>query len=762
MNKRVGAGVRSSNDKPAAGLGAVAASLRHILHEKALTPGMSALLRMNKPGGFDCPGCAWPDPKYPSIFEFCENGAKAIAAETTTKRITRDFFKKHTVGDLSKKDGYWLEQQGRLTEPALYNSRTDKYEAVTWEEAFYVIGQSLQALSDPDEAVFYTSGRTSNEAAFLYQLFAREFGTNNLPDCSNMCHESSGVALGESIGTGKGTVSLEDFQEAEAIFIFGQNPGTNHPRMLLDLEKARQRGCEIVSFNPLREKGLESFSDPKKVFSAVFNKGRAISSLYLQPVIGGDLALLKGLIKVVLEAEERHAGQLDADFLRNHTTGFAELKNEIDQTSWEVISEQSGLTRDEITAAGNIYLKSNKTIACWAMGLTQHKHAVITIQHVVNLMLLKGNIGKPGAGLCPVRGHSNVQGDRTMGIVENPREELLRAIERVFNFKPTRKPGYNTVAAIKAMHEEKVKVFVGMGGNFASATPDTAFTEAALRKCELTVHVSTKLNRSHLITGKQALILPCLGRTEIDLQHYVPQKVTVEDSMSMVHASEGKNRPASRYLLSEPAIIACMATASLPQTKVDWAGLIKNYDLIRDKIESVFPAFENFNVRIREPGGFYLRNSAREKEWPTSTGKARFITAPLPIHKLKKGDLRLMTIRSHDQYNTTIYGLNDRYRGVKGERKIVFMNEVDMASLRLRDHDLVNIVNTASDGITRIAEGFKVISYDIPKGCAGAYFPETNVLVPLAEIADKSHTPTSKFIVVRLEKIDDGAASAEK
>ena len=761
MSKGTRAGVRSSYDKPAAGLGAVAATLKHILHEKAFKPGMSALLRMNKPGGFDCPGCAWPDPKDPSIFEFCENGAKAIAAEATTKRITRGFFNEYTVSDLLKKDGYWLEQQGRLTEPVLYNSQTDKYEPVTWEKAFYLIGQTIQSLSDPNEAVFYTSGRTSNEAAFLYQLFARELGTNNLPDCSNMCHESSGVALGESIGTGKGTVSLGDFQEADAIFIFGQNPGTNHPRMLLDLQKARKRGCEIVSFNPLREKGLENFTDPKKVIPTLLNKGSAISSLYLQPVIGGDLALLKGLIKVVLEAEEQNPGQIDREFVTSHTTGFEELKNDIDQTSWEVITEQSGLTRGEITAAGNIYLKSNRTIACWAMGLTQHKHAVITIQHVVNLMLLKGNIGKPGAGLCPVRGHSNVQGDRTMGIVENPKQELLEAIERVFNFKPPQEAGYNTVAAIKAMHEQKVKVFVGMGGNFASATPDTQFTEAALKKCQLTVHVSTKLNRSHLITGKQALILPCLGRTEVDLQDHVPQKVTVEDSMSMVHASEGKNAPASEYLLSEPAIVACMAIATLPETKVDWAALIKNYDRIREKIEAIFPAFNNFNIRIKEPGGFHLRNFAREKEWLTPNGKARFTSAPLPIHKVGKGYLRLMTIRSHDQYNTTIYGLDDRYRGVKGERKIIFMNKADMADLGLTLHDLVDIVNTASDGMKRVARKFKVISYDIPKGCAAAYFPETNVLVPLDQIADKSHTPTSKFIVVRLEKIHEPAVSAK-
>ena len=747
--------VKPPYNKPAAGFGALTSSLKHILHERAVKPGLAALLRMNKPGGFDCPGCAWPDPANPSVFEFCENGAKAIAAETTTKRVTRDFFHQYTVNELLQKDGYWLEQQGRLTEPMRYNPLTDKYEPVTWENAFYLIGQTIQNLSHPDEAVFYTSGRTSNEAAFLYQLFGRELGTNNFPDCSNMCHESSGVALGESIGIGKGTVSLEDFQEAEAIFIFGQNPGTNHPRMLIDLEKARKRGCEIVSFNPLKEKGLENFAHPQKVIPTLLNKGSAISSLYLQPLIGSDLAVLKGLIKVVLEAEEKYHGQLDWQFITTHTTGFEELKKDIQQTSWEDIVEQSGLTRKEITTAGNIYLKSNKTIACWAMGLTQHKHAVVTIQQLVNLVLLKGNIGRPGAGLCPVRGHSNVQGDRTMGIVENPKQEFLEALERVFHFKPPQKPGYHTVAAIKAMREEKVKVFIGMGGNFASATPDTEYTEAAIRKCRLTVFVSTKLNRSHLVTGQQALILPCLGRTEIDLQNNIPQKVTVEDSMSMVHASEGKNRPASKYLLSEPAIVACIAIASLPHTKTDWAGLVKNYDNIRDKIEAIFPAFKNFNVRIKHPGGFHLRNSAREKAWQTQTGKARFMTAPLPKYDMKKGQLRLMTIRSHDQYNTTIYGLNDRYRGVKGARKVIFMNQEDMDERGLNEQDWVDIVNIPSDGLRRIAKAFRVIPYNIPKGCTAAYFPETNVLVPLDAIADRSHTPTSKFIIVMLEKINN-------
>lgn len=743
-------------DKPSAGFDALASSLKHILHERAILPGVAALMRMNKPGGFDCPGCAWPDPKDFSVFEFCENGVKAIAAETTGKRVTRDFFSQFTVEELLNKDGYWLEQQGRLTEPMRYNAQTDKYEPVTWEEAFYLIGKSIQGLNHADEAVFYTSGRTSNEAAFLYQLFGRELGTNNFPDCSNMCHESSGVALTESVGTGKGTVTLDDFREAEAIFILGQNPGTNHPRMLAELARAHARGCKIVSFNPLREKGLESFSDPKKVIAALVNKSEPISTHYFQPVIGGDLALIKGLIKEVLETEGQIPGQLDNRFIRSHTSGIDELKEDILHTSWEMITTQSGLTREEITTAANIYLKSKKTIVCWAMGLTQHKHAVITIQYLVNLMLLKGNIGKPGAGLCPVRGHSNVQGDRTMGITENPTEEFLQSLDRVFRINAPRKPGYHTVSAIKAMQEGKVKVFIAMGGNFASATPDTEFTEDALRRCLLTAHISTKLNRSHLVTGKEALILPCLGRTEVDLQQGVPQRITVEDSMSMVHASEGKNEPASGYLLSEPAIVACMAIASLPNSKIEWAELTKNYDRIRNKIEEVLPAFKDFNARIKMPGGFHLRNSARENEWRTFTGKARFISAPLSPFTLGEGQLRLMTIRSHDQYNTTIYGLDDRYRGVKGDRNVIFMNRVDMHEQRLGKNDLVNIVSTSSDGVERIAKAFKPVPYDIPRGCAGSYFPETNVLVPLDATADKSHTPTSKFIIVRLEKIDLG------
>ena len=741
----------TSLKSPAGGFLALVSSLKHILGEKATKPGLQALLRMNKPGGFDCPGCAWPDPANPSVAEFCENGVKAVAAEATTKRVTKDFFKKYTISELLEKDGYWLEQQGRLTEPMILNREKDRYEPVSWEKAFHLIGETIKNLDHPDEATFYTSGRTSNEAAFLYQLFGREVGTNNFPDCSNMCHESSGVALSESVGVGKGTVSLDDFQKAEAIFIIGQNPGTNHPRMLTSLQKARRNGCEVVTFNPLKEKGLESFIHPQDVIGTLSNKGSAITSLYLQPLIGGDFALLKGLVKGVLEEEGRNPGQLDWEFIRVHTTGFEQMQEDIISTSWDDITEQSGLAQSEILQACKIYLKSKATIACWAMGVTQHKHAVITIQYIVNLMLLKGNIGRPGAGLCPVRGHSNVQGDRTMGITENPSDDFLKSLGTVFDFTPPSKHGYHTVDAIRAMDEGKVKIFVGMGGNFASATPDSEFTEKALRNCELTVHVSTKLNRSHLVTGRQALILPCLGRTETDRQNGIPQSVTVEDSMSMVHASEGKNPPASESLLSEPAIVACMAIASLPNTKTDWKLLVSDYGRIRSGIGEVLPAFKDYNEKIKKPGGFFLGNSAGERRWVTQSGKANFMTAALSKLVVEKGKLRLMTIRSHDQYNTTIYGLDDRYRGVSGERKVIFLSAADVESLGLREDDRVDIISSAN-GTQRVAKGFRVKVYDIPAGCAAAYFPETNVLVPLDSIADKSFTPTSKYIVVELKR----------
>ncbi len=737
---------------PAGNFAALTAVTKMIFRDKALRPATPVLVKMNKPGGVDCPSCAWPDPAKPHLAEFCENGAKAVAHETTTKRVTRDFFQKHNVKELRAKDGFWLEQQGRLTEPMAYNAAMGYYEPISWEAAFAKIGQHLRGLNNPNEAVFYTSGRTSNEAAFLYQLFVREFGTNNMPDCSNMCHEATSVALAEAIGVGKATIQLSDYDEAEAIFIFGQNPGTNHPRMMTTLMEARERGCEIVAINPLKEVALESFIHPQHVTDLLLQKSTKVATQYLQVHIGGDMALIKGMIKVVLEAEKQKPGQLDHEFIKTHTVGFEALQQDIEQTPWDAIVQQSGISRAEITKAAETYLRSNKTIFCWCMGITQNKHAVITIQYLVNLALLKGNIGRLGAGLAPIRGHSNVQGDRTMGIFEKPPVALLDALERVFGINPPRENGYGTVEAIQAMAEGKVKVFMGMGGNFASATPDTNLTEAALQKCDLTIHVSTKLNRSHLVTGKEALILPCLGRTEEDLQNGVPQKVTVEDSTCMVHASEGKNKPASPDLLSEPAIIAGIAMATLPNSKVNWKDLVSNYDRIRDKIEATIEGFTNYNAKINHPGGFYLKPPATDRVWKTKSGKAQFTVGPLPDLSKQTGRLTLTTIRSHDQFNTTVYGLDDRYRNIHGERTVLLMSPADMEERGLNNFDRIDITSYDADGNERKVTNFKVVPYDIPKGCTAAYYPETNPLVPVTSFADKSKTPSSKYVVISVQK----------
>jgi molybdopterin-dependent oxidoreductase alpha subunit len=743
----------------AGGWGALFSSMKHVSREKNHVATTKALLRLNQPDGVDCPGCAWPEPKKTSRFEFCENGVKAIAFETTGKRVGPEFFKSHSVKHLREQSDFWLESQGRLTHPMRYNPGTDKYDSCTWDDAFKLIGQNLKALKNSNEAIFYTSGRTSNEAAFLYQLFGRMYGTNNFPDCSNMCHESSGSAMSESVGVGKGTVSLEDFEHADAIFVIGQNPGTNHPRMLSELQAASKRGATVVSINPLKERGLENFIHPQHTMPMVTGRSTAMTKLYLQPTIGGDLALFTGIVKLVLDAEDANPGKvLDHGFIAKHTQGFESLKKVVDETTWEVIQEQSGLSRQEIQTAADVYLKSERPIACWAMGLTQHKHAVACIQMVVNLWLLRGNIGKPGAGLCPVRGHSNVQGDRTMGIYEHPKPEFLMRLGDTFNFKPPVESGYDVVGAIKAMHAGDAKVFIGMGGNFASATPDTAFTWEALQKCDLTVHISTKMNRSHTIVGKEALILPCLGRTETDMQAAGPQKVTVEDSMSMVHASSGTNEPASKLLLSEPAIVAGIAKASLKNADlVDWDGMIEDYSKIRDKIAAVIPGFEKFNEKIKKKGGFYLGNAARDLNWNTSTKKANFVAYPVPDLSLPKGQIKLMTIRSHDQYNTTVYGMDDRYRGVWGTRMVIFMNEMDLVERKLRDGDHVNLHAMWSDGRKRQADGFRVVAYDIPRGCAAAYFPETNGLVGIDEFANKSRTPLSKLIPIVVEKAAEGS-----
>ena len=739
---------------PAAGWGAMLSTARQIVRNRGVVRNTLSLFKLNQTDGFDCPGCAWPEPKDPSRFaEYCENGVKAVTFETTAKRVTPAFFAENPVGRLREKDHQWLENQGRLTHPMRYNRATDKYEPVTWDEAFALIGSHLKALGTPDKAIFYTSGRTSNEAAFLYQLFARRFGTNNLPDCSNMCHESSGAALTPTIGVGKGTVTLDDFEEADAIFVIGQNPGTNHPRMLTELERAAERGAKVVTFNPLKEPGLVNFIHPKHAVRMALGRGTAISTHYYQVTVGGDLAALTGICKHVLELEAADPGKvLDHTFIQAHTDGFEAFADIVRVTDWETIEQQSGLTRDQLREAAEVYVKAKKVIACWAMGLTQHKHAVATIQTVLNMLMLRGNIGRPGAGACPVRGHSNVQGDRTMGIIERPASWFLDSLKKVFGFDPPARHGHDVVGAITAMADGSATVFVGMGGNFAAATPDTEFTEAALTRCALTVHVSTKLNRSHLVPGKDALILPCLGRSEVDVQASGPQKVTVEDSMSMVHASQGKNPPASDHLKSEVAIVCGMAKATLPTGGIDWDAFAADYCSVRAKIAETLPKwFADFERRIETPGGFYLGNAARDRQWNTPTGKARFTAHRVPDMSLPAGQLRLMTIRSHDQFNTTVYENHDRYRGVHGTRMVVFLHPADIAERGLKDGDTIDLhSHTREDGLTRTARGFRAVAYDIPRGCAAAYFPETNGLVSKDSFADVSRTPLSKFIPVTI------------
>ncbi len=742
--------------RAAGGWGSLASTAKQLVTQGIPAKGASTLLQTNQPEGFDCPGCAWPDPKHTSSFEFCENGVKAVAWEATSRRVTPDFFAQHSVTELRGKTDHFLEAQGRLTHPMRYNRLTDHYESIAWDDLFQDIGHCLRGLGTPDEAAFYTSGRTSNEAAFLYQLFVRAFGTNNLPDCSNMCHESSGMALTETLGTGKGTVTLDDFDEADAIFIFGQNPGTNHPRMLTSLRKAAKRGARIVTFNPIRERGLEKFANPKDPRDMMPGGGTTISSHYFQLRIGGDLAALKGIMKAIVDWDDAgghgaNTAIIDHDFVREHTAGFDALAQDVRSTPWREIEAASGLSEEQLREAASVYCDSDRVICTWAMGLTQHTHAVATIQQITNLLLLRGNVGKPGAGACPVRGHSNVQGDRTMGITEKPSPVFLNRLAQNFDLLPPRTNGLDTVGTIEAMARGDVKVFFAMGGNFAAATPDTAYTEAALENCQLTAHVSTKLNRSHLVTGQQAYILPCLGRTELDVQAAGPQAVTVEDSMSMVHASSGTNAPASDHLLSEPMIVARLAAATLPDSSIDWLDFAGNYDRIRDRIADVIDGFDDFNARIREPGGFYLGNSAGSRHWNTKSGKANFVVAPIPSVARADNVLTLMTVRSHDQYNTTVYGLNDRYRGVFGQRRVIFLNRQDMGRLGFSDGQWVDLHSTDKKGQTRTAKRFKIVAYDIPAGCAAAYFPETNGLVPVDSYAVGSRTPTSKDIPVTLQ-----------
>jgi len=748
-------------DRPsaaAAGLPAVAKTAK-LVGSMGLGRGIRALLQVNQSDGFDCQSCAWPSPDGERhVFEFCENGAKAVADEATPRRVDRDFFARYSIAELAAQTDHWLNAQGRLVEPLVLWPGATHYAPITWADAFALLARELHALPSPDAAAFYTSGRTSNEAAFLWQLFVRTFGTNNLPDCSNMCHESSGVALGESIGIGKGTVKLEDFERADAIFVIGQNPGTNHPRMLSALAAAKARGARLVSINPLPEVGLERFKNPQdflnpiKVFKTLAGEGERLSDLWLQPRIGGDLALFKGIIKAMLEADAAAPGRVvDEAFISQHTHGFEALVADVQSAAWSTIVTASGVEEASIREAAAIAAGSRATIACWAMGLTQQPEAVATIQQVVNFLLLGGNVGRPGAGVCPVRGHSNVQGDRTMGICERMPDAWLDRLDAEFGLKSPRRHGLDTVDTIQAMQAGRVTVFVAMGGNFLSATPDTEFTAAALRRCSITAHVATKLNRAHLVTGRTALILPCLGRSERDLQITGEQFVTTEDSMGIINSSRGKLTPTSPLLLSEPAIVCGLAEAMLGtrEPEIPWRDFAGNYDLIRDRIGRVVPGFEDYANRVKR-GPFYLPNAPRDhREWRTPNRRANFIVAPIPSPAISPGEFVMMTIRTHDQFNTTVYGLDDRYRGVFGGRRVVFMHEADIAAAGLQAGQRVDLTNRHG-GVERIARAFMVAPYRIPRGCVATYFPEANVLVPIDSVAAKSNTPTSKFVIVRI------------
>ncbi|WP_156292347.1 FdhF/YdeP family oxidoreductase [Serratia oryzae] len=745
----------------AGGWGSLEATTRYVFDSKQPLKNLRNLLRVNKARGFDCPGCAWGDDNH-STFSFCENGAKAVSWEATRSAVEPAFFAAHSVSTLLQQSDYFLEYQGRLTHPMRYDAASDRYQPISWPAAFALIAQHIRQMDNPSQIELYTSGRASNEASYLYQLFGRMLGTSNFPDCSNMCHEASGVGLKQSIGVGKGTVRMEDFELADAIFVFGQNPGTNHPRMLHSLKQAAKRGARIVSFNTLRERGLERFADPQNPLQMLTPTSSPISSAYFQPNLGGDLAAVRGIVKALLETHrqrlaEGQAGLFDRVFIEQHCIGVEEYLAQVDASAWSHITQQSGLSESQLRQAAAIYQSAERVICTWAMGITQHKHSVATVREITNLQLLFGQLGKPGAGLCPVRGHSNVQGNRTMGIDEKAPKALLDSLEQHFGFTPRREAGHNTVEAIEAMLRGEVKVLLALGGNLAAAAPDTERTAQALRNCELTVHISTKLNRSHLITGKEALILPTLGRTELDLQASGPQFITVEDSFSMVHASEGIGRPLSENQRSETAIVCGIADAVLGSETLDWLALADDYSLIRDHIQATLPGFDNFNQRCEQPGGFYLGNAAAELRFATPSGKAQFSTAALPetlrAHQgAEQAPFTLQTLRSHDQYNTTIYGLDDRYRGVYGQREVLFIHPQDLAELGLQEGELVEIETLWHDGVVRKVSGFKLVSFAIPRGNLAAYYPETNPLVPLTSFGDGTGTPTSKSIPVTIRR----------
>jgi molybdopterin-dependent oxidoreductase alpha subunit len=748
--------------KTAGGFTAIRQSLKFAYGEMGALRGTQTLLKLNQKGGIDCQSCAWADPQERTINEFCENGAKALADEATTKTIGAEFFARYSVAELSEKSDQWLNAQGRISEPMVLREGSSNYEKIPWENAFQLLAEKLNSLDSPDEAIFYTSGRTSNEAAFLYQLFVRQFGTNNLPDCSNMCHESTSVALSEAIGLGKATVRLEDLEDTDLIIIIGQNPGTNAPRMMSSLQKAKENGARIIAINPLPEAGFLNFVQPNPqhysnalmfAVDILGNSGTRLADLHLPVRIGGDMAVLKGILKLALERENKNPNSIfDHKFIAEKTQGFDDFIKNLEKILWTDILSESGLSREQISEAAGMFLSSRRVITCWAMGVTQHRHAVDTIRDIVNLHLLCGQIGKQGAGLLPVRGHSNVQGDRTMGIWEKMLPKFRSELEKEFNFKTPANDGFNTVEAIEAMHDRRAKFFFAMGGNFLSATPDTNFTAEALRSCELTAQVITKLNRTALVNGKISLILPCLGRSEKDFQDGREQYVSTENTILQVQMSRGVLEAASKDLRSEVWIVGKLAQAVLKdRTTVDWQWMISDYDRIRDSISRVVPGFENYNERIRAEGGFYLPNKPRNGEFPTDTGKAKFHTSVLPKINLRDGELMMTTIRAHDQFNTTVYKSDDRYRGIKGSRRVVFMNASDIVERNLRAGETVNITSYFEDG-ERHVDNFVVVEYPIPRRCAATYFPETNVLVPIKSVAEKSNCPTSKLTIITVSK----------
>jgi molybdopterin-dependent oxidoreductase alpha subunit len=752
----------------AAGIPAIWNTMLYGIGDMGPVRSSEAFLKINQVTGFDCQSCAWPSPdKKRKVFEFCENGAKAVSDESTKKRVGPEFFAQHSIADLAAQSDYWLNQQGRLTSPMVRHANATNYQPITWPDAFAMIAEELNGLDSPDQASFYTSGKTTNEPAFLLQLFARQFGTNNLPDCSNMCHESSGVAMVETLGVGKGTATLEDMENTDLIFVFGNNSGTNHPRMLTSLQKAKERGAKIIAVNPLPEVGLmrvinpnpQDYPDPLKLPFALLGKGQALADLYLPVRVNGDTAAIKGILKDLFERERAGRGPaIDHEFIQNFTEGFEALLADVEAASWEDIEENSGLTRNQLRVAADMYAASKKTICAWCLGLTQHHNGVDNVSMIVNLLLVGGNIGRPGAGTVCVRGHSNVQGDRTMGIWERPPKAFLDTLGKEFNFEPPQKWGYDTVETLHAMFDGDIKVFFAISGNFLSNVPDTVYSAHAMQRCKLTAHVSTKLNRSHLITGERALILPCLGRTEEDMQAAGKQFLTVEDSMGIIDPSQGFFRPASPDLMSDVAIIANLAHATLgSRTTTNWLGFAADYNLIRDAISRVIPGFENFNERLAKEKFFYLPNGAKQRIFKTKSGKAKLSVCPIPKHDLKPDEFLLTTIRSHDQFNSTIYGLNDRYRGVFDGRRVLFLNPLDMEARNLQAGQIVDIYSHF-EGEVRKAPRFAIVPYAIARRSAAAYYPETNVLVPIRSVAAKSNQPASKSIRITLSPADPNEA----